>query len=60
MKYNVFTSTPSKPICCDYDSVCLNIGSKDLRNWDKNVLFLFIQPFLSQKLMHLAQGHHDW
>ena len=26
---------------------------------NKKVLFLFIQPFLSQKVMDLAQGHHD-
>ena len=30
----------------------------NFRNSDKKD-FLFIQPFLSQKMMDLAQGHHD-
>ena len=43
----------SKPICCDFSSVCLKLAPKNLRNKDKEVPFLFIQPFLSQKLMDM-------
>ncbi len=35
------------------------LAQEDFGNYDKKVLFLFIQPFLSQKLTDLAQGHHD-
>ena len=35
------------------------LAQQNFRNKDKKVLFLFIQTFLSQKLMDLVQGHHD-
>ena len=53
-------STPSKPICHDIGSVCLQIGSEEFKKLKQNVFFLFIlftQPFLSQKFMDLAQSH---
>ncbi len=50
---------PLRPYVAIFAQCVCKWAQKNFRNWNKKVLFLFIQPFLSQKLIALAQGYHD-